>query len=151
VTKISDFLDTVEREIGGAPGAARLRGIRGMLDDPAFVEGVLDELGGIDNPVPRNVRTVQLWRLRRAFEDNRQKRGFEKDLTMQIGLTGGVTMIVGSIVAAAAVAILPFVVPIVGGACMAFQGVIGASRLDEETHLYGQLAGQTAEILKQVP
>lgn len=60
-------------------------------------------------------------------------------------------LIGGSIVAAASAAIpLIALIPVAGGVWMAFQGFLSSSRLDEERHLYDQIASLMKPLIESV-
>jgi hypothetical protein len=149
--KVAEFIERVEQTLTGAPSAQELREIRDVLDDPAFVAELSRHTNGINDPQILSDLLSRLRRIRRKFEEQCEKRKLHKDVSVQLGVVGGVGLIGGSIVAAASAAFPPIVlIPVFGGAWMAFMGYQGATRLDEERHLYEQLAECMVSILDKV-
>ena len=148
---VADFIEKIEHSLEGSPPVYELREIRDILDDPAYVAELTRFMAGINDPDSLSDLLSKMRRIRRKFEERCEKRKLHKDVAVQLGIVGGVGLIGGSIVAAASAAFPPIVlVPVFGGAWMAFLGLQGATRLDEERHIYEQLAACMTDILDMV-
>ncbi len=146
-----DVFAEIVSGLKGEPAVERLREARDILDDPAFVAELIREIKTINDPDVLSDLLARIRRLRRDMEERRDKKLHNKEMIVQMGVAGGVGLVGGSIVAAAA-ATFPLIVllPVVGGALMAFMGYRSASKLDGERHLYEQLAEQMNRICEEV-
>lgn len=148
---ITALFDRLERLLDGKPGSAELVKIRDTLDDPLYVKEVVRFVSGINDPSVAAYLLGKIRRLRREVEAKCEKRKLHKELEVQMGVAGGIGIIGGSIIAAAT-ATFPLValVPVGGGAWLAFKGYFRASKRDEERHLLEQVAERMKHILDRV-
>lgn len=121
--------------------SSKPRELGDSLDDPAFLAEMKRYARCINDADVLAAFLGTLRRIRRRLEELRDRRLFQKDVAVQLGVVGGVGVIGASIVAAATAALpLIAIVPVGGALWMAALGYVSASRLDEERHIYGQLS-----------
>jgi hypothetical protein len=148
---VPSLLDEFERLIGGSPDIDALKLIRETLDDAAFGAELVRYLKAINDPDILNKNLRRIRHLKRDIQDRSEDRNYQKEQAVQFGVVGGVGLIGGSIVAAAS-ATFPFIVliPICGGAWMAFSGYFGGRRLNQECQVYRHLSERLDELLEMV-
>ena len=143
-----DFFDGLKAAIEARPNAEHLGYHLEILDDPSFEAGVIRYIHGINEPDKRSAMTAQMRSLRRLLEERREGCKFQKDFAIQAGMAGGVSLIVGSIIAVAS-GLSPFVLLIAmfGGASMVGTGYRIALNLDKERHKYEEMAIRMRDLL----
>lgn len=148
---ITALFDRLERLLANKHGTAELTEIRDTLDDPLYVREIVRLVGTINDPSVAGYLIGKIRRLRREVEARCEKRKLHKELEVQMGVAGGIGIIGGSIIAAAT-ATFPLIalVPVGGGAWLAYRGYFGAARRDEERHLLEQVAERMRHILEKV-
>ncbi len=148
---ITALFDRLERLLLGKPSAAELTAIRNTLDDPAYVKEIVRFVNGINDPTVSGYLLGKIRRLRREVQAKCEKRKLHKELEVQMGVAGGIGIVGGSIIAAATATFpLLALVPVSGGAWLAFRGYFGAAKRDEERHLLEQVAERMEHILDKV-
>jgi hypothetical protein len=133
------------------PDADALRSIRTILDDPSFLWEMKEHIHSLNDPDTIADILTRLTRLMREFGDLSDKRKVASELGFRVGLTTGVGMVAGAIVAAVT-ATVPWVVliPIFGGGWMSWTGYHYGTKLSEEAQIYKNLSERMTKIVDSV-
>ncbi len=141
-THAIDALSEVLDDLRGNCSIEQLKGVRDLLDRPAFLESLLLELRGTNDPSLLEGHRGLITSLRRLAEERAQQRKRYKEIVQQLGLGGGIAVSGGGLLGLAAGTILApaATLLVVSGLVIIGTGILGASHLDEERVYYEHIA-----------
>lgn len=150
-TRAIEALKAFLSDLNQQPSLERLRGIRNVLDRPAFLQNLLVELRGTNDPAVLEEHKELLVNLRRLVEERAQQRKRYKEIIQQLGLGGGIAVSGGGLLGLAAATIFaPAAVLLVfSGLAIIGVGVAGASYVDEERVLYEHIAERMKVLVEK--
>jgi hypothetical protein len=145
----AETLRSIEREVADPVSIERLREVREYIGDPAFLAELQEFRRTRNDPDQIADLASVARRLQWCLGDRCEAHKFEGSVLLQGGMAGGIGLIGGCIVAALTATFpLVAVLPVAGGAYMVVRGYLGAKQLDQERHLYEQLAKLTGLVLE---
>ncbi|MBY0331283.1 MAG: hypothetical protein K2X49_11500 [Acetobacteraceae bacterium] len=150
---VLSILRQCQTDFARNPDAATLDLMRRVLSNPAFAAAVRREVAGINDAdvLAELIRITH--ELRDGFGDRASRREAEAKVVEIFGLTGGIGLPVGSIVAVLTMTTMALfaAVPAALGGLIAYQGRKYYLQLMEERHLYMKLEMAMDSIISDLP
>jgi hypothetical protein len=148
---IEAVVTQIEKDLEGTSHPDKLRAIRDLLDDAAFLPQLRDLLARRHNDPQSYEIPNAISRILRKVEELRDERETDRGLVAQLAIGGGATLLIGSVIASLNPVIGVFaLIPAVGGVVMSGAAWIGLRRVDKEKTLYRQIGDRLGEIRRGI-